>query len=186
MSIAPAPFILVTGPAAAGKSMQADALATRLHLPVVRFSEEPWVTSWLRGADLSFLFHYALSELPRGAILDGLARSALDVRDLLGALAGHGHRLTAVVHLRVTEAVAIQRVSAQRPCAATPARRAQLASAFTYSELHDRDALRLLAWEDTSIVRVDGTDAAGIVAERVWRALRPLLSISPLPVARSA
>jgi len=47
----------------------------------------------------------------------------------------------------------------------------------------DRDALRLFAWEDAPIVRVDGTDAAGVVAERVWR---PLLSISPLPVVRSA
>lgn len=186
MSPAPARFILVMGPAAAGKSMQADALATRLHLPVVRFSEEPWVTSWLRGADPSFLFHYALSELPRGAILDGLARSALGLRDLLGALAGHGHRLTAVVHLRVTETVAIERVSAQRPCAATSARHAQWASAFTYSESHDRDALRLLAWEGAPIVRVDGSDAAGIVAERVWRALRPLLASTPFPVARSA
>jgi len=129
-------YIVLIGPPASGKGTQAARVSEELGLPHVAsgdlFRENLRLETDLgktarqymdRGElvpdDVTIAMVMARLSQPdcaRGAVLDGFPRNIAQAEALDKALAAEGHRVAAVLYIKVPEEVLIERVSGRRIC----------------------------------------------------------------------
>lgn len=99
-----------------------------------------------------------LAVAPRGVLLDGFPRSAPQAEWLIGWLEERGHRLDAVVNLRVPREVVVERISGRRSCLACGATYHVTTAAPRVSVVCDRCGGEVVQRKD---------DAESVVVERL-------------------
>ncbi|HLA92819.1 MAG TPA: adenylate kinase [Actinomycetota bacterium] len=129
--------IILLGPPGAGKGTQARRLAERYGLAVVAtgdtFREHIAAKTplGLRAKGFVDLGEYVPDDITtemvierlqrpdarEGFILDGYPRTVPQAQSLEGALAAHGHPLSAVLNFKISDAMAVKRLMARLVCA---------------------------------------------------------------------